>query len=321
MNCRELKERVSIELVLDTYGRLANLRCVGNRLKGPCPLHDQADNTNAFVVDRNRNLWFCFTRCNRGGDVIELVRTLERCSFKEALVLLHRLAGKSNQVNSLPQKRPENASHGRCTTETRTQFQPFARKLVLTTNHLRFRKMGLTKDTLDHFEAGYYPYPQGFLKHCLAVRLHDPDGNPLGYAGRRLKPWDIARYGKWNIPRGLPKATMLYNWHRARQHDKQPLIITEGPWAVMKLSQAGYPGAVALLGVRLSEAQRQLISTSLSLHICLLLDGDKVGRQAAPRMKAQLGHKAMTIDLPQNVDPDDLQEEDLKKIISAYVPK
>ncbi|MFC1852211.1 hypothetical protein ACFL27_18605 [candidate division CSSED10-310 bacterium] len=159
--------------------------------------------------------------------MIDLVQALERCSFKEALILLHRLAGKSDEAHSQTQTRPIKGRPGVGITETGTLFHPFTRKLHLTTKHLRFRKMGLTEHTLNHFEAGYYPYPRGFLKHCLAVRLHDHDGNPLGYAGRRLHPGDIARYGKWKIPRSLPKATILYNWHQARHYEIQPLMVVE----------------------------------------------------------------------------------------------
>lgn len=321
MNSRQIKHLVSIEQVLDTYGLLSQFRCVGHRLTGPCPIHSCADNRNAFVVDRNRNLWFCFTRCNRGGDVIDLVRAIERCSFNRALALLHKLAGKPGQASLRPHARPIIVHHGGNTTEKSPRFRPFTRKLALTKKHLMFRKMGLTEHTLHLFEAGYYPYHRGFLKHCLAVRLHDPGGNPIGYTGRRLDPRDIAQYGKWKIPWALPKTTILYNWHRARNNGKQPLIITEGPWAVMKLFQANYHNAVALLGLQLSETNRQLIMTSQAPHICLLLDGDKAGRRACQRIKNQLGTGTTKIILPHNVDPDDLSEQELNEIITSYVPK
>ncbi len=68
-----LKRRVSIEAVLNAEGLATSLKRRGQRLVGPCPVHG-GDNPQAFVVDLARDLWYCFTRCQGGGDVVELVR-------------------------------------------------------------------------------------------------------------------------------------------------------------------------------------------------------------------------------------------------------
>src|SRR5512134_3410035 len=79
LDFKEIKRRVSIEDVLAVRGLLGAMRRRGDRITGCCPVHG-GDNPMAFVVDRARNVWFCFTGCGRGGDVIELVRLLDGVS-------------------------------------------------------------------------------------------------------------------------------------------------------------------------------------------------------------------------------------------------
>lgn len=301
--------QVPIESVLQDRQLLHAFRSLGDRrLVGPCPIHPGADNPTAFVVDRIKNLWYCFSRCHRGGDVIELVRQLDGLSFRQALEYLAH--ADRRWAAELPRLHKQDIQLNR------PPFSPYTRRLPLLTEHDRFRQLGLDPRTLEHFEAGVYPHPTGFLAGCLGVRLHDTDGRPVGYMGRRLDPQQIARYGKWKVPPGLPKATLLYNWHRATDRHRLPLVITEGPWAVMKLHQAGFTNVVALLGLRLSSFHRQLLSTSPSP--ILLLDGDPAGVLATKRILATLGPAARNVELPPDVDPDDLTEGELAHLLRPH---
>jgi hypothetical protein len=49
-------------------------------------------------------------------------------------------------------------------------------------------KKTIHPETVRRFEAGVWSRP-GFLNDCSGVRLHDPKGKPIGYAGRRLNPF------------------------------------------------------------------------------------------------------------------------------------
>lgn len=77
-----LKRRVSIETLPAANGWLGSFQKRGDRLTGPCPLHG-GDNPHAFVVSRSKNLWYCFTVCRAGGDVVELARRLLGLSYAE----------------------------------------------------------------------------------------------------------------------------------------------------------------------------------------------------------------------------------------------
>ena len=88
MRLRELRRLVSIEQVLQRRGMTSRLTRRGHRLVGPCPVHG-GDNPTAFVADCRRGLWNCFTACS-GGDVVELIRRLDRTSYAEVARTLRR---------------------------------------------------------------------------------------------------------------------------------------------------------------------------------------------------------------------------------------
>jgi hypothetical protein len=77
-----LKERSDI---VEVAGRYTTLRKAGARFVGACPLHE--DRTPSFTVYPNNGSWYCFS-CNRGGDIVDLVKLAEHVDFKEAVVML-----------------------------------------------------------------------------------------------------------------------------------------------------------------------------------------------------------------------------------------
>lgn len=299
----ELKTLVSIEDILARRGLLHTLRDQGDRLVGPCPLH-HGDSLTAFVVNRAKNLWYCFTGCARGGDVVDFLRALDGSSFAEVVRYLQTLA------------HPRLASHvPRPSPEPRLDFRPFTHVLPLDHAAPAIIRKGIHATTAHTFEAGQY-HGRGFLQGCLGVRLHDTDGNPLGYAGRRLDPDEARRLGKWKLPRGIPARKILYGFHRVRSISARPLVVVECPWAVMRLAQIAAP-AVALLGTRASYEQRRLLE--LAPELLLMLDGDTAGREAALRLRRELRHnKVHLIDLPDGHDPDDLSDALLRALVSDF---
>ena len=149
----------------------------------------------------------------------------------------------------------------------------------------------------------------------VAVRLHDLVGRPLGYCGRRLDPKEIALWGKWRFPKNFPKSDCLFSAHRAYPFRQGGLVVVECPWAAMRLSQAGIPGTVALLGTHMSEVQAAWLAKARS--ILLLLDGDAAGHEATDRLKATLSRRTRvrTYRLPDGLEPEDLVDDELRRIV------
>lgn len=300
-----LKRSVSIETVLTAEGLATSLKRRGQRLVGPCPVHG-GDNPQAFVVDLDRDLWYCFTRCQGGGDVVELVRRMHRVGYRQSAHYLATLA-------QTPPAPPSSV-----TASSEKPFRPYTRRLRLDPLAPLLHHKGIQPETAQRFEAGGYEGP-GFLRGCIAVRLHDPQARSLGYAGRRLDPQPARRYGKWKFPPRLPKREILYGYHHSATQQHKGLMVVEGPWSVMRLMQIGFP-AVALLGIQLSSAQFKLLCRASP--IILMLDGDEAGRSASRKIAHALTQHTSTqvhrIELPPGLDPDDLNDTDLRHRLQPF---
>ena len=296
------KKTVHISAVLKDKGLLSTFRRRGDRLVGPCPIHG-GDNPNAFVVSLSKNLWYCFTGCNRGGDIVDLVRRLDGKSFQQTLQYLKMLAGCSQRRFSSPDPK---------------QFKPFVRKLPLDHCTTWLEQKNITPQTAALFEVGAY-YGRGFLADSIGIRLHDLKGRPIGYAARRLLSATVKKYGKYQFPPAFPKSTTLYNYHRIVRPIPKKLLITECPWGVMRLHQLNFP-AVALMGTHLSDTQCDLLEQVKD--IALMLDGDDAGVKATHRIKEKLGKKVKgsvhSIYLPFGIDPDDLSDDELRVKVNPF---
>ena len=73
---KALKERVSMEMVLDHYGLLEGLKESGQNLVGCCPIH-KGSNSRQFSVNLEKNLFNCFGQCKAGGNILDFVALME----------------------------------------------------------------------------------------------------------------------------------------------------------------------------------------------------------------------------------------------------
>jgi len=296
-----LKTRVTIEHVLDARGLLTTLRRHGQDLVGPCPIH-HGDSNTAFVVSTAKNLWYCFTRCRSGGDVVDLVRCLDSSDYRSTALYLASLAG-SAPATARPKSDPK-------------PFLPFTARLKLDPHVSFLADKGIRPATARAFDAGLYR-GSGFLRGCVAVRLHDHQGHPVGYTGRVLDP-HCARLGKWRLPPRLPKRTLLFNLHRVRHCLQHGLVLVEDPWSVMRLAQIDVP-AVALLGTALSTHQAEFLASAA--RVLVMLDGDAVGRLAARDLRSRLAPAQIAVaELPDGHDPDQLSDHDLRACCYLFLP-
>lgn len=308
-----LKNAVRITDVLARFDLDAKLLVRDGELVGPCPLPDHKgdrNNRGAFRVRLSSGLWHCHTHCG-GGDIVELVALMEGGNYAAAARALAQLeVGAQTAVPHHPragQKAPP-----------RNAFSPYTKRLRLIPDHPWVRDRGIRPRTAQTFEAGWWPL-RGFLEGCIGVRLHDPHGRPLGYAGRRVAPGQVRRFGKWKLPRDLPKGDMLFNWHRSLQRLRQGLIVVEGPFDAMRIWQAGFRSVVALLGARPTASQQALLASAP--RIIVALDGDAAGRDGARAIARKLSPMSVrVVDLPEGRDPADLAEEDIRRIFAFLSP-
>src|SRR5215831_20491578 len=181
---RALKQSVGIAQVLSCYQ--VQVKPVGpDQLRGRCPLptHGSERSRESFSVHTAKNVWACHSasccaaRQGRvGGNVLDLVALLQRCSIREAALQL--------QGGWPTENRPceQLASKGSSSSPTPIRPLPFSLRLSW---HPYLDHRGVHPATAARFGVGYYAGP-GCLRGRMAFPIHDSEGRLVAYAGRSI---------------------------------------------------------------------------------------------------------------------------------------
>ena len=223
------------------------------------------------------------------------------------------------------------------------QAEQFQRELILSltaTKHLRDRNF--TEETIKKFDVGFCPvytsYHFDLLAGRVIVPIYDVYGNQVAFAGRKLESYGsevnkcyqsrtsklvgLNKFLKWKTSKWIntpyKKADHLYNLNNAKEYIYKLgfCVIVEGYYDVMRLHQLGFKNVVALCGTSLTDRQCELIYRYCD-KILLMLDGDNAGKEATNKAIDKARRKnifANVVDLPENIDPDDLDEDTLECI-------
>jgi DNA primase len=95
------------------------------------------------------------------------------------------------------------------------------------------------------------------------------------------------------------------------------VVVVEGVFDCMKVTQAGFP-AVAILGCELSARQAELLCTHFE-RLALFFDGDEAGRTGADHALIAIGRRGRyvrSVVVPDNCQPDQLTENEIKALLT-----
>lgn len=277
-----LKASIRIEDVLARYN-LPLKKSNGTTLTGHCPLpsHGSEKSKQSFSVNTERNIWNCFSdsckkaRGKSGGDLIELVRQLENCTYKEAG---EKLAGWF-PPSSPPAPRTPPAESPARNIPLEEKHPGFTGLQGINPEHPEIQKRGISVETAQKFGIGYFP-GKGSMAGRIVFPLFE-HRKLIGYAGRTvLEVTDDNP--KWRLPAGLVKS-FLYNLERCDPH--KPLVISESLWAPPFYDQQGIQVA-SLMGRELTEAQEETLAPFKI--IWLALDYDAAGIEATKKIAERL---------------------------------
>lgn len=81
----EIREAITLSKVISTIVPIK--RTAPHKYKACCVFHD--DSTPSLVIDDKRGLFFCHG-CSVGGDVFTFLMKVNKCSFKEAILLVEK---------------------------------------------------------------------------------------------------------------------------------------------------------------------------------------------------------------------------------------
>ncbi len=338
VNFKAVKTAVTMEQVLDHYGLLDKFKKSGDGLAGPCPIH-RGSNPTQFRVSTSKNIWNCFSKCQRGGNVLDFIAKMEDVSIHAAAIKaiewFHLDLGAMQTAGDEEQSRPTESENGKSpkTAEPKSAAPPNAKEDEAAPNKpLKFHldklqrdhpylvERGLTLETVVDFGAGYCE--KGMMAGRIAIPIHNAEGEVLAYAGR-FPGEPAADMPKYKLPPGFRKSLELFNLDRAiKEPPDTLLIIVEGFFDCMKLHQHGFRKVVALMGSTMSAAQSELLRrhTNADSRVLVMLDEDEAGRAGRDDIAARLAKfcfvKVHVFDEP-NTQPDELVAENLQEILEA----
>jgi DNA primase len=310
---KQIKADVAIDAVLNRYG--VRLRRVGRELRGACPLptHTSRRSHDSFSVSIPRNVWSCRSQsCMQarggkpGGNILDLVALLERCSVRDAALRLQDWSGTIPPRHHVPAE----------DTTTAVPNAPLHFRLQhVEPRHPYLARRGSARDTIRTFGVGLYR-GTGFLRGRIVIPMHDEHGALIAYAGRAID----GQEPKYRFPTGFRKSLVLFNLHRVLKAGTRTVIVVEGFFDALAVHQAGYPAVVALMGSTLSRYQADLLTTDFD-RVLVMLDGDDAGRHGAAAITSTLAWRigVVPIVVDEGTQPDQLTPVAIQRLLGGHV--
>jgi DNA primase len=160
-----VKERVRI---VDVVGEYTTLKRAGIYFKANCPFHHER--TASFTVTPDREIFYCFG-CRAGGDVVEFISQIEKCSAREAalhLIERYKLSIPDQDVGDY---------HGDTLNVQQKHFELC--KIIAQWCHEQLKdaeitqsyltKRSISKESIERFSIGYFPGGEKYRKRLISL--------------------------------------------------------------------------------------------------------------------------------------------------------
>lgn len=335
-----IKQQLKIEEVIGSYITLIPF---GNNFKACCPFHHEK--TPSFNVTTDKQMFYCFG-CKKGGDIFSFIQEVEHVDFKESLKILTEKAGidikdSPDISRELEHKKKLYQIHEYAT----RYYQLLLTKNEHVQGYLIER--GLTKETIEKWRIGYVPDGFSQLTSVLKKKgvsdkdlidsglviqgdkgiydrfrgrimfpITDNSGKVVGFSGRiMLGTVESKRdgVGKYiNSPETIlyHKSKILFGFSHAKQSlsERKSVILVEGQFDALLVSQQGFPNVVAISGTAGTENHIQQLSRFVA-EIIIATDRDHAGIQSAKKIAElayQFDRDVSIIVLPESSDPADI---------------
>ncbi|HHV94911.1 MAG TPA: DNA primase [Clostridiaceae bacterium] len=327
--------------IVEVVSEYVHLKRKGRYFFGLCPFHNER--TPSFTVTPDLQIFNCFG-CNKGGNVIHFIMSIENLDFVEAIKFLAERAGMELPGNDNSESAKEYKLKTEILNINKFVAQSYYNNLMSEKgsgareylsrrkiNHAVVKKFGLgysfPGNTLYELlqEKGFSK--EAIIKSGLVIEgkrgkyfdrfrnrlmfpIFDVRGNVIGFGGRALDD-TLPKY--MNSPETLVynKGRNLYALNFAKNFKDKKLIIVEGYMDVITLHQNGIINSVASLGTALTENQGRLLK-KYAEEVIISFDADAAGQKAAMRsldMLTNIGCKVKVLTIPNGKDPDEYVRE------------
>jgi DNA primase len=333
----EIKKVVTLQMAIEHYGiQLRHVNATTLRGKCPLPSHGSEKSKESFTATISKGVggaWACQSqscikaRGRVGGNVLDFVAAMEKCSVRDAAIKLQlwflvpaagngsKPVGKEPHAKTFAGKEPEHELVSK--RESRGEGEGDSNKPLtfdlqnIDHTHPYLKERGVSEEIAQKFGVGLFS-GKGSMHDRIVIPIHNPKGELVAYAGRSIDGSEP----RYKFPAGFHKSLELYNVHRVRE--KVSVVLVEGFFDCMKVTQAGFP-CVALMGSTLSDAQEKLIREHFA-HVVVMLDGDEAGREASGGIVDRLRRAVFQVDvvaLPDGRQPDQLSNEELQQQLDS----
>jgi DNA primase len=333
----EIKKVVTLQMAIEHYG-IQLRRVNATTLRGKCPLpsHGSEKSKESFTATLNKGVggaWACQSqscikaRGRVGGNVLDFVAAMEQCPVRDAAIKLQMWflvpiagngagsIGKEPHAKSFAGKEPEDSLVSKKETNGGGESEsnkPLTFNLQnIDHTHPYLNERGVSAEIAQKFGVGFFS-GKGSMHDRIVIPIHNVKGELVAYAGRSIDRSEP----RYKFPAGFHKSLELYNLHRVR--DELSIVLVEGFFDCMKVTQAGFP-SIALMGSTMSNAQEELIRQHFA-HVVVMLDGDDAGRGASAGIGDRLRRIVYQVDvvtLADGIQPDQLLEDEIYQVLNG----
>ncbi len=307
----DIKARLPIE---DLVGQYCALQKKGRNFVALCPFHK--DSHPSFLVSPDKGIAYCFA-CQSGGDIFSFYQKIEGVDFRQALKDLGEKTGvKIEDTPHAPALKKDEKERLRECLEVACLF--FHQRLASATSILKYLSdRAVTPEQIEQFQIGFAPdsftetyehlLKQGFsrkeilaagmgvqrelkeeriydrFRNRLMFPIHDLHGAIVGFGGRTMGD-DDAKYINSSDGVLYHKSSLLFGMHFAKEaiREKKTALLVEGYFDVLACHSVGAHHAVATSGTALTVDHVKILKRCTDT-VCLCLDSDRAGKEAAER--------------------------------------
>lgn len=232
----ELRSRSSIEAVTELLGIATTPKQDDpTQLKATCPKCQRGKHDLSISTIKQR--FTCWTSGAR-GDLIDLfahVRSFD--SNQKAGEALKELLDNPPEPETPPheQKAPAHLQ------KVLTSLVPTADGIKDKDKAKALLDLGLSKETCQHFQAGYAA--QGTMAGRFCIALHSPLGELVGFVGVALDE----RKPRFKFPDNIVRGNLIFNIHRVRE--ARELIVAADPLMVLIGFENGETDVISYLNL------------------------------------------------------------------------
>lgn len=263
----------------DVVSRYTQLRPAGPRHNGLCPFHD--DKKPSLVVSDDVGLYYCHA-CQVGGDVIDFVKAMHKCSFIDAVKIISGVIPALDVARYRKQtKKLECAKRALCSVYARIQWQEGVRiegspaAVYLRSRGIRCDIPSSLRYGRPHLWTNLMTGDKGPRQDALIAACHDASGRITGVQRIFLQPnGTIARLRKPKRNVGMIRGGALRLGPEGIE-----MIVCEGPEDGLTLAQM-MPSMPVWVGLGSGNMAAMILPPGVD-RVLVAGDNNQAGRRAA----------------------------------------